>query len=293
MTDQTDLKARLQKPELLLTPGVFDAFGAMLAEQAGFEALYVSGASIAYTRLGRPDIGLVGMEEVASVVGHIRERVDLPLIVDADTGFGNAINVQRTVRVLERAGATAIQLEDQAMPKRCGHLKGKTLVSTAEMVGKIKAATDARAAQGTLIVARTDAIAVEGFEPALDRAEAYAAAGTDVLFVEAPRTADEIKAVIDRFGGKIPLLANMVEGGQTPLHDAAQLESLGFSIAIFPGGLARALAKAGADFFASLKRDGTTASFRDRMLDFTELNAVLGTDRILANGQQYDAENQE
>ena len=293
MTDQTDLKARLQKPELLLTPGVFDAFGAMLAEQAGFEALYVSGASIAYTRLGRPDIGLVGMEEVASVVSHIRERVDLPLVVDADTGFGNAINVQRTVRVLERAGATAIQLEDQAMPKRCGHLKGKTLVSTAEMVGKIKAAVDARADEGTLIVARTDAIAVEGFEPALDRAEAYAAAGTDVLFVEAPRTADEIRAVIDRFGGKIPLLANMVEGGQTPLHDAAQLEALGFSIAIFPGGLARALAKAGADYFASLKRHGTTAPFRDRMLDFTELNAVLGTDRILANGQQYDAENQE
>lgn len=293
MTEETDLKARLQKPELLLTPGVFDAFGAMLAEQAGFEALYVSGASIAYSRLGRPDIGLVGMEEVASVVSHIRERVDLPLVVDADTGFGNAINVQRTVRVLERAGAAAIQLEDQAMPKRCGHLKGKSLVSTAEMVGKIKAAADARAADATLIVARTDAIAVEGFEPALDRADAYAAAGADVLFVEAPRTGEEIQAVIDRFGGKVPLLANMVEGGQTPLHNAAQLEALGFSIAIFPGALARALAKAGADFFASLKRHGTTAPFRDRMLDFNELNAILGTDRLLAEGRQYDAENQE
>lgn len=293
MTEETDLKARLKRPDLLLTPGVFDAFGAMLAEQAGFEALYVSGASIAYTRLGRPDIGLVGMEEVASVVSHIRERVDLPLVVDADTGFGNAINVQRTVRVLERAGASAIQLEDQAMPKRCGHLKGKSLVSTAEMVGKIKAAVDARANDGTLIVARTDAIAVEGFEPALDRADAYAAAGADVLFVEAPRTVDEIKAVIDRFGTRIPLLANMVEGGQTPLHDAAQLQEFGFAIAIFPGGLARALAKAGADFFASLKQHGTTAPFRNRMLDFTELNAVLGTDEILADGRQYDAENQE
>lgn len=293
MTEQTGLKARLEKPELLLTPGVFDAFGAMLAEQAGFEALYVSGASIAYTRLGRPDIGLVGMEEVASVVGHIRERVDLPLVVDADTGFGNAINVQRTVRVFERAGASAIQLEDQAMPKRCGHLKGKSLVSTAEMVGKIKAAVDARSDEGTLIVARTDAIAVEGFAPALDRADAYARAGADVLFVEAPRTADEIQAVIDRFGTRIPLLANMVEGGQTPIHDAAQLEALGFSIAIFPGGLARALAKAGADYFASLKQHGTTDAYRDRMLDFTELNAVLGTDDILSSGQQYDAENQE
>lgn len=293
MTGETDLKARLHKPDLLLTPGVFDAFGAMLAEQAGFEALYVSGASIAYTRLGRPDIGLVGMEEVASVVSHIRERVDLPLVVDADTGFGNAINVQRTVRVLERAGATAIQLEDQAMPKRCGHLKGKNLVSTAEMVGKIKAAADARVSDATLIVARTDAIAVEGFEPALDRADAYASAGADVLFVEAPRTAEEIQAVIDRFGGRIPLLANMVEGGQTPLHDAAQLQALGFSIAIFPGGLARALAKAGAEYFSSLKQHGTTAPFRDRMLDFNGLNAVLGTEKILASGQQYDAENQE
>ena len=293
MTKPMKLKALLNKPELLLTPGVFDAFGAMLADQAGFKALYVSGASIAYTRLGRPDIGLIGMEEVASVVGHIRERVDLPLVVDADTGFGNAINVQRTVRVLERSGASAIQLEDQAMPKRCGHLKGKTLVPTAEMVGKLKAAVDSRADEETLIVARTDAIAVEGFEPALDRADAYAAAGADVLFVEAPRTAEEIKAIIDRFGGSIPLLANMVEGGQTPLHDAAQLEAFGFSIAIFPGGLARALAKAGADYFATLKEHGTTAPFRDRMLDFTELNAVLGTDRILASGQQYDAENQE
>ena len=156
---------------------------ALLVEQAGFEAAYPSGASIAYTRLGRPDIGLLSLDDVASVMRHIRERVALPLIVDADTGFGNALNVMQTVRVLERAGASAIQLEDCAMPKRCGHLDGKTLIPAAEMAGKIRAACDARRDADTLIVARTDAVAVEGMEAALARAERYAEAGADVLFV--------------------------------------------------------------------------------------------------------------
>ena len=286
------LRERLAEPEILITPGVFDAFGALIAEEAGFESLYLSGASIAYTRLGSPDIGLVGMEEVASVIAHIRDRVDLPLVVDADTGFGNAINVQRTVRVFERSGATAIQLEDQAMPKRCGHLKGKVLISAPEMVGKIKAALDARRDEQTLIVARTDAIAVEGLEKALDRAEAFVDAGADVLFVEAPQSRADMDAIVARFKGRVPLLANMVEGGQTPQHTADQLQEIGYGLVIFPGGLSRALARAATDYFASLKRHGTNEPFRDRMLDFNGLNDLLGTEAVLAAGKQYDGENQ-
>ncbi len=284
------LQARLAQREILLAPGVFDALSALLAEQAGFEAVYLSGASVAYTRLGRPDIGLVTASEVESIVANIRERVAIPLLVDADTGFGNAINVQRTVRMLERAGASAIQLEDQSLPKRCGHLDGKTLVSASEMVGKIKAALDARRSTATLIIARTDAVAVDGLDAAFERAERYAEAGAEVLFVEALRSAEQMKQAVARLAGRAPLLANMVEGGKTPILSAAELETLGFSIAIFPGGLARALAFAAQEYFATLKRDGTTAAYRGRMLDFDGLNAVLGTPEMLARGKRYESD---
>lgn len=284
------LTRRLTAPGLVVAPGVYDALSAALVEQAGFEAAYLSGASIAYTRFARPDIGLVGMSEVAETIGVIRERVALPLIVDADTGYGNALNVQRTVVAFERAGASAIQLEDQTLPKRCGHLAGKTLVSTGEMVGKIKAALDARRDAGTLIVARTDAIAVEGFAPALERAERYLAAGADVLFVEAPRTIDEMRAVTARFGARVPLLANMVEGGKTPVLRAAELETLGFKIAIFPGGTVRAVARLLQDYLASLRTHGTTQPFAPRMLDFDGLNRLIGTPETLERGRAYDAQ---
>lgn len=292
MTPQSVLKKRLADSRILVAPGVFDAFSAMLAARAGFEALYVSGASIAYSRLGRPDIGLFGLEEVADVVCHIAERVDLPLVVDADTGFGNALNVQRTVRLLERSGASGVQIEDQAMPKRCGHLDGKALIPAAEMVGKIKAAVDARRDQATQIVARTDAIAVEGFEPALERAEAYRAAGADVLFVEAPRDETEMAEVARRFGDKVPLLANMVEGGKTPALSASELEAAGFDLVIFPGGLMRALAVTAKDYFESLHAHGSTKPFQNRMLDLRQLNDLLGTPGILEAGRKYDAERQ-
>jgi 2-methylisocitrate lyase-like PEP mutase family enzyme len=281
------LRARLQENRALLCPGVYDGLSAALAVEAGFEALYLSGASIAYTMLGGPDIGLTSMTEVAGVLGRIRERVDLPVIVDADTGWGNALNVQRTVRALERSGASALQIEDQAFPKRCGHLDGKTLVSTAEMVGKIRAATDAR--DGALIVARTDAIAVEGLPRALDRADAYVEAGADVLFVEAPETLEQMRTIVERFGHRLPLLANMVEGGRTPIESADELAALGFRIVIFPGGTVRALARLLQEYFGSLRATGTTAPFRDRMLDFAGLNAVLGTQEILRRGRAYEA----
>lgn len=284
------LLERLKQTEILIAPGVYDALGAGIAEQAGFEALYLSGASLAYSRLGGPDIGLLGLSEVSDSLRHIRERTRAWLLVDADTGFGNAINVMRTVRVLEAAGANAIQLEDQDFPKRCGHLKGKSLVSCPEMVGKIRAACDARLSQATLIIGRTDAVAVEGLESAMVRAERYVEAGADVLFVEGLRSTEQMRQVIGRFADRVPVLVNMVEGGDTPLQSAAVLQSMGFSLVIFPGALARAFGHMAQTFFASLKHHGSTDPFRPHMLDFTELNTLLDTPAILARGQRYSSE---
>jgi len=282
------LKQRLAEPRALLAPGVYDALSALLAEQAGFEALYLSGASIAYTRLGRPDIGLTTFSEVEDTLARITERIRIPVIVDADTGFGNALNVQRSVRGFERAGAAMIQLEDQTFPKRCGHLDGKALVPLAEMQGKLRAALDARASAETLILARTDALAVEGFDRALDRAEAYLACGVDALFIEALRTPQQMDAACRSFAQRLPLLANMVEGGKTPLQTLDELEARGFRIVIFPGGTARAVAHTLAGYYLSLRQHGSTAPWRDRMLDFDALNAALGTPQMLAEGKRYD-----
>lgn len=283
------LKQRLQAAGIVTAPGVYDALSALLVEQAGFQAAYLSGASIAYTRFGRPDIGFLSLDDVASVTRNIRERCPtLPLMVDADTGFGNALNVMQTVRVLERAGASAIQLEDQAMPKRCGHLDGKSVIGTAEMAGKIRAACDARRCDDTLIIARTDAVAVEGMDAALERAERYADAGADVLFVEALRSRADMATAIARLGARAPLLANMVEGGKTPVLPAQELEEIGFRIAIFPGGTVRALSFALRSYLHSLEGHGTTTPYLDRMLSFQALNDVIGTPEMLALGKQYE-----
>jgi 2-methylisocitrate lyase-like PEP mutase family enzyme len=282
------LKSRLAAKPILLAPGVYDPLTASLATDSGFEALYLSGASIAYTRLGRPDIGLVTMTEVADTITLIRDRVTTPLIVDADNGYGNALNMQRTMRLFERAGANALQIEDQSYPKRCGHLAEKKLVSATEMIGKIHAAADARASADTLIIARTDAVAVEGFQAAIDRAGLYAVAGADALFVEAPGSVGELAAIVKALGNGLPLMANMVEGGKTPLQSAAELEAIGFSLVIFPGGIVRAIAHAAQDFYGTLKRNGTTATFRNRMFGFDELNDVIGTPAMLAEGKRYE-----
>jgi len=282
------LKTRLQQSEILVAPGVYDGLTAALAEQAGFEALYLSGAGVAYTRLGRPDIGLTSVTEMADTMALIRDRIDLPVIIDADTGFGNALNAQRTMRLYERAGANALQVEDQTYPKRCGHLSDKTLISKSEMTGKLKGMADARASDETLIIARTDAIAVEGFSAAVDRAEAYVEAGADVLFIEAPRSGDELARVAEHFRGRIPLLANMVEGGTTPITSATDLENLGFDIVIFPGGIVRALARCATDYYASLRANGSNTPFKDRMFDFDGLNGVIGTPEMLATGRKLD-----
>jgi len=282
------LKARLAASEILVAPGVYDGLTSALAEQAGFEALYLSGAAVAYTRLGRPDIGLTSVTEMAETMSLIRDRTALPVIIDADTGFGNALNAQRTMRLYERAGANALQVEDQTFPKRCGHLADKSLIPPPEMVGKIAAMADARASGETLIIARTDAIAVEGFDRAMDRAEAYVDAGADVLFIEAPRTGDELRSIASRFAGRVPLLANMVEGGATPIQNAADLEALGFSIVIFPGGIVRAIGKFAGEYYASLRANGSNRPFSDRMFDFDGLNGAIGTAEMLATGKRYE-----
>ena len=282
------LQSRLSEARILVAPGVYDALTGLIAEQSGAEAVYLSGASIAYTRFGRPDIGLVSMSEVAETLAALRDRIALPVVVDADNGFGNALNVQRTVRVFESMGANAIQIEDQTMPKRCGHLEGKRLISSEEMAGKIRAACDARQSAQTLIIGRTDAVAVEGLEAAIDRAGTYVDAGADMLFIEAPRSTADIETIVKTFRGRVPLMANMVEGGKTPMLDSAALEGLGYSLVIFPGGIVRALAATARDYYANLVRNGSNAAFRKRMLDFVGLNDLIGTAEMLAVGKRYD-----
>ncbi|CAB3887918.1 2,3-dimethylmalate lyase [Achromobacter mucicolens] len=282
-----NLKAQLAAGAVL-APGVYDALSALIAEQAGFSALYLSGASIAYSRLGRSDIGLTTYTEVEDTLARIAERVSAAVIVDADTGFGNALNTQRTVRGFERAGAAMIQLEDQTFPKRCGHLDGKSVIPAAEMCGKLRAAVDARVNASTLILARTDALASEGLEAALDRAESYLQAGADALFIEALRTPEQMRAACDRFAARVPLLANMVEGGKTPVQDAGALAAVGFRIVIFPGGTARAVAHTLQGYYGSLRQHGTTGPWKDRMLDFDGLNDVIGTPELLEQGRRYE-----
>ena len=283
-----DLKARLADEDgPLLAPGVYDALTAALAEEAGFEALYLSGAMVAYSRLGGPDIGLVTMTETLGALSCITERTALPVIVDGDTGFGNAINVQRTVKLVEKAGAAVLQLEDQDFPKRCGHLRDKTVIPTDEMVGKIRAAVDAR--DGLLIMARTDALASEGIEAAMDRAEAYLEAGADLLFIEAPRDVDQMKQICVRFGGRVPLLANIVEGGRTPLLRVDELGEIGYRLVIFPGGTARFVMHQLREYYGSLRQHGSTTPMSDRMLQFDAMQDLLHTDEILENGKRYGA----
>jgi 2-methylisocitrate lyase-like PEP mutase family enzyme len=288
MAEAETLRARLARKPFVVAPGVYDPFTALIASQTGFQVLYLSGAAIAYTRLGRPDIGLVSMTEVAETLRLVRDRVGSHLIVDADTGYGNALNVMRTVREFERAGASAIQLEDQDFPKRCGHLDGKALIPVDEMCGKISAALDARLSRETLLIARTDAVAVEGFDRAVERAARYREAGADVLFVEAPRMHADLVRIASTLGSGVPLLSNMVEGGKTPSLAAAELETIGFAIVIFPGAIVRALGHMASEFYASLAANGSSEAFRNRMLDFNGLNELIGTSQMVSLGKRYD-----
>lgn len=277
----------------MIAPGVFDALSALLVEQAGASACYVSGASVSYTQLGQPDLGFADLSLIADVTRRVSDRVSIPVIVDADTGFGNALNVERTVRVLEDAGAAAIQIEDQAMPKRCGHLSGKSLVSTEEMCGKIEAARAARRDPRLQIIARTDAVGVEGLEAAFDRAGRYLDAGADVLFIEALRSDDEMGRAAALFADRAPLVANMVEGGRTPIRPAAALGALGYRIVICPGALARVFSFAAQEFLQALIRDGSSRGVADRMLTFDELNRAIGLPELSDRGRHYGGADRE
>ena len=273
------LRQTLQQGGPLVAPGVFNALFARLVEEAQFGALYLSGAGVANSLLGSPDIGLTTMTETAQITERITDAVQLPVIVDADTGFGGVANVARTVRALERAGAAALQLEDQTFPKRCGHFDGKQVVEVAEMLERLTAALDARTDPATMIIARTDAAAPLGLTEAIDRAHQYADAGADALFVEAPRTRDDL-ALIGRELGHHILVANMVEFGKTPVLPARELYDLGFALIIFPGSITRLVVRAVSTMLADLRKNGTSEAFMPQMAHFTDVNAILGLDRV-------------
>ncbi|MEH6586074.1 MAG: isocitrate lyase/PEP mutase family protein [Halioglobus sp.] len=285
------LKQRLAKPSLLQAPGVYDGLSALLVEQAGFEAAFLSGACLSFARFGRPDMGLVSAVEVRDTVSIIRDRIDLPLIVDIDTGFGNALNVQRTVRDFERAGASALQLEDQQAPKRCGHMAGKSVISTQEMVGKIKSALDSRRSEETLLFARTDALGVNGLEDAMERAQHYLEAGADALFIEAPRDLHQMQKIGRQFGRQIPLIHNLVEGSNTPVEKSDDLEALGYRIALYPAALLHQFTPQAQGLLAHIRKTGDTLDYRDSMFRLSDMNRILGADDALQAGKHYDTGN--
>lgn len=275
------LRERLAAPRILVAPGCYDCLTARLVETGGFEAAYVSGAGVSISALGAPDVGLVSFAEVLDRVRRIADVTTIPLIADIDTGFGGPLNVIRTIRDFERAGVSAVQLEDQEAPKRCGHELGRRIVDTDEMVARIKAAVDARIDPDFLVIARTDARTSLGLEAAIERAGRYADAGADMLFVESPESEAEMRTLTARLGARVPLMANMVEGGRTPIIPASRLDEIGYRLVIFPNSLTRTFAKIGQEIMATLAREGTTASVADRMLGHTELWSLFDAETWL------------
>lgn len=271
-------------------PGAYDALSARLIEAAGFDALYVTGAGYANSGLGVPDIGLVSATEMRDHVARIADSVSIPMVVDADTGFGNAINVGRTVRQFERAGASALQLEDQVFPKKCGHFDGKEVIPAREMVQKIRAAVDARSSEELLIIARTDVRAVSTLEEALERSQMYKEAGADILFVEAPTSVEELQLIGRKLDG--PLVANMVEGGRTPLLSTTELGELGFAIVLFANATLRVAHRAVSSLLAELAETGTTNGRLDQMAGWDERQAAVGKAAYDALELKYATEDQ-
>jgi len=279
------LKELLASRRAATLPGTPNALFARVIAAHGFEALYVTGAGIANMSLGVPDVGLVDLTELAEHVAAISDAVTIPVLADADTGFGNALNVGRTVRLLERAGAAGIQIEDQVFPKKCGHFSGKQVIAAAEMMQKIKAAVDARIDQGVQIVARTDARAIEGIDAAIARAQAYAEAGADVTFVEAPRDAGEMRRIATEI--RVPQIANMVFGGLTPPLPQSELAQLGFGGVLYANAALQAALKSVNDVMAALKKDGSLAQVADRLAGFAERQQAVDKARYDELEQRY------
>lgn len=279
------LRALLATGRLVLAPGVFDCLTARLAEHCGFEVVYMTGSGVSISRLGVPDYGLLSFTEVLDQAKRIADVTMLPVIADADTGYGGPLNIIRTVRELERAGVSAVQLEDQQWPKRCGHEPGRQVVSCREMVGRVKAAVDARVDPSLVIVARTDARTTLGLDEALERAHAYGEAGADLIFVESPESVDEMRRVTGELA--LPALVNQVEGGRTPLLPAAELQSLGFAVAIYPNSITRLFGHAGQALFSELRASGSTSAFADRMLDHRGLWDLFESAAFVATESRY------
>lgn len=272
------LRQLINNNDIIVAPGVFDGLSALLAKQAGFSVLYASGGAIARSK-GYPDIGLVTMTEVLVALANIVDASKLPVIADADTGFGNEINIKRTVHEYERLGIAGLHIEDQMFPKRCGHLKDKTLIPIDEMCIKITAACESRKDKDFLIIARTDAIAVDGFDNAIKRAEAYVKAGADMLFIEAPETVEQIEAIAKRIPQQ--KLINMFSGGKTPLVPVKRLKELGYNIVIIPSDLQRAAIKAMQKTLNVILNDGNSAAIEDELATFNEREKIIGTDEYL------------
>jgi 2-methylisocitrate lyase-like PEP mutase family enzyme len=284
-SQSADLRGKLVAGAGLLVPGAPNALAARIIEAAGFAAVYVTGAGLANAYLGVPDLGLTTVTEVADHVAAVREAVAIPVIVDADTGFGNAINMGRTVRLLERAGANAIQIEDQVFPKRCGHFDGKDVIPAGEMVAKIKAAADARHDANLMIIARTDARAAAGMDRALDRARAYAEAGADALFVEAPQSPEELRRIPRDVPGIH--IANMVFGGKTPLLPREELAQIGFAGILYANAALQAAMLAMKDVMAHLHEHGSLAGAEDKLISFAERQQLVDFERFRALEQRY------
>ncbi len=279
------LRDLLQKPGLVRAPGAFDAWSARLVEMAGFPAAYMTGYGASASVIGRPDIGLMTMSEMVTQAKNMAAAVDIPLIADGDTGYGGVLNVIRTVQEFETAGVAGLQLEDQVFPKRCGHMEGKQLVSREEMAAKIRAAVHARRSHDFIIIARTDARAVTGLADAIARATAYAEAGADVLFVEAPQTVQEMEEIASAL--KRPLIANMVERGKTPVLTASELERIGYRIAIYPVSALYAATRAMRQVLKRMKEEGSAATGYDDMVGFEEFNQLIGVAEMRALEKKF------
>ncbi len=286
MTPTQTLRKLFETRKLVVAPGAHDALTARVIEKCGFEAIYMTGYGQAASHLGRPDVGLISFSEMLDRAWNTAEATGLPVIADADTGFGNAVGVIRTVRAYQKAGVAAIQLEDQVSPKRCGHMIGREVVAKAEMVGKIKAAVDARFDPDFMIIARTDARTVLGLDEALDRALAYQEAGADIIFVESPESAEEMRT-INRTITRSLTLANMVEGGRTPLLPNDELAEMGYRLVIYPTASTYFTTRAMFDLMNALKKDGTTKNMMDRMVPFSEFNELIGLGEVNALGAKY------
>lgn len=286
MNRNQEFRRLLNEPGAFILPGAFDAMSARIIEELGYKAIYSTGAGISNAQLGWADVGLVSLKEVVDIVARITDVTSIPVVVDADTGFGNAINVIRTVRELEKAGASAIQLEDQVYPKKCGHFSGKQVVSKEEMVYKIKAALDTRIDQNLTIIARTDALAITGLEDALERAHAYAEAGADVIFVEAPVSVEQLKQIAQSLKG-IPLVLNLVEGGKTPLISVQEAERLGFKIVLCANTALRAAIKAIRETLLILKNEGSQEKLLDKICTWEERQSLFKLDQISEWEKKY------